>query len=99
MLTDDPTDGALEDLCIRIIKNDYKPEAVIGKIDTAIEELEQENLREFRHRFKSRLHGFFSLTDEFVGDKIGEASDRGAFDWGSGEFDMFDRCIIEGFGM
>ena len=26
-------------------------------------------------------HGFFSLTDRFVGQKIGDAARAGAFDW------------------
>lgn len=44
-------------------------------------------------KFKTKLHSFFSLTDRFVGLKIGEAADAGAFDWDSPELEGLRKMI------
>lgn len=91
--------GTLENFCMKILKTEYNPDAVLKELTGTMANLERQELRTFPHDFKTKLHGFFTLTDKFVGLKIGEASDSGAFDWGSEEFKELNRLLIEGFGI
>ena len=90
-----PTNGTLEDLCVTIIDKSYNPDAVIELIENDMSNLESRELRAFPHKHKSKLHGFFSLTDRFVGDKVGEAAAAGAFDWNNEKLSVLKRMIIE----
>lgn len=92
-LDSDPVEGTLEDLCLKIIKEDYLADAVLSEIEDTMGKLKTAGIREFPHEFKTKLHSFFSLTDRFVGLKIGEAADAGAFDWDSPELDGLRKMI------
>ena len=92
-----PVEGTLEDMCIKMIKEDYQPEEVIDSFEKTMEKLEEEKIREYPHPFKSKMHGFFSLTDKFVGMKIGEAAKAGAFDWNHPELKELNRMMLESF--
>lgn len=72
--------GALEDLCLAILA-EKNHGAILNEIDGLMEKLEDKYSRKFPHEFKSKLHSYFSVTDEFVSLKIGEAARAGAFDW------------------
>ena len=97
-LNDNPTEGTLEDLCLRLLKEEYQPEIVIDKISDIMSCLKNKGVRYFKHDFKTRLHSFFSLTDGFVGSKVGEAARYGAFNWESIELEYLYKMIIEAFG-
>ena len=76
----DTENGALEDLCLQIL-NDEKANQVIAYSDGLINSLEKTELRTFPHKNKARLHTYFSVTDDFISLKVGEAAKAGAFDW------------------
>ena len=92
-----PIDGTLEDMCLKMIKKDYQPNVVIDKFEKSMKELENDGIREYSHPFKSKMHGFLSLTDKFVGMKIGEAARAGAFDWNHPELAELNRIMQESF--
>ena len=68
------------------------------KISDIMNCLKNKGVRYFKHDFKTRLHSFFSLTDGFVGSKVGEAARYGAFNWESIELEYLYKMIIEAFG-
>ncbi len=90
-----PCNGTLEDLCIQIIKPEYLPEKVLDKVVNVMQELSSDRVRSFKHEFKTKLHSFFSLTDDFVGSKVGEAARYGAFDWSSERLFGLKKLIME----
>lgn len=73
--------GTLEDLCLSILKEEQSP-AILEEIDNFLNLLNDKHQRKFPHIFKSKLHTYFSVTDDFVSLKIGEAARAGAFEWG-----------------
>ena len=73
-------EGTLEDLCLSILKENNN-ETILQEIQKFLDVLKREHKREFPHEFKSKLHTYFSVTDDFVSLKIGEAAMAGAFDW------------------
>lgn len=87
-------DGTLENLCLSIL-NEENSQVILGEIDTFFNTLENSHNRVFPHRFKSRLHTYFSVTDKFVSFKIGEAAKAGAFDWEHEQLGTL-RQFIEG---
>ena len=89
--------GTLEHLCMDIIRREYQPEIVLPRIFGLMNKLEEDNIRTFRHGFKSKLHGFASMTDQFVGLKLGEMAKAGAFDWNSEKLAGLSDCLMEGF--
>ena len=69
-------------LCLSILAEDNN-EAILLEIDKLIQTLGKEFGRKFPHEFKTKLHSYFSVTDEFVSLKIGEAAKAKAFNWHS----------------
>lgn len=88
--------GTLEDLCISILKETDVPDIIttIGKFLNTIEAKRQ---TPFRYPHKSKLHTYFSITDKYVGQKIGEAARSGAFDWDSERLKPMTSFICELF--
>lgn len=88
------TNGTLEDLCIRILKQDDLTQKILEEDQVFLEKVE--NIRDIRlkRRHKNLLHSYFSATDDYVGAKIGEAARYGAFDWASKELDEI-KCFLE----
>lgn len=86
-------EGTLEDLCLSILKEDASFE-ILTEIDTFLKLLEERHQREFRHEFKAKLHTYFSITDKFVGMKIGEAANAGAFDWNSVKLNSLKTFLL-----
>lgn len=80
---EDPVAGTLEDLCLSILNQPDAPE-LLEVVDDFLDRLEGGRGREFGHRFKTRLHTYLAVSDDYVGMKIGEAARAGAFSW-SGE--------------
>ena len=89
--------GTLEHLCMELIKDEFAPELILPKISEFMSGLEKDHLRQFKHNFKSKIHSFISMTDPFVGLKIGEAARAGAFDWNNPALTGLNSCLIEGF--
>lgn len=86
--------GALEDLCLSILAEDNN-EAILAEIDKLIQTLGKEFGRKFPHEFKTKLHSYFSVTDEFVSLKIGEAAKAKAFNWYSEKLIPLKNFIVE----
>ena len=76
-----PAKGTLEDLCLNILSDKYVP--ILDEIVDFMESLAQNEKRTFPHEFKTKLHTWFSVTDDFVSMKVGEAARAGAFNWES----------------
>lgn len=72
--------GTLEDLCIEILK-ESEADGITTMVDEFLDTIENKRQAALRHRHKSKLHTYFSVTDKYVGQKIGEAARSGAFDW------------------
>lgn len=77
---EDPVAGTLEDLCLSILNQPDAPE-LLEAVDGFLDRLEGGRGREFGHRFKTRLHTYLAVSDDYVGMKIGEAARAGAFGW------------------
>ncbi|MGM9771341.1 MAG: DUF3226 domain-containing protein, partial [Segatella copri] len=75
-------DGTLEDLCLSILAEECGF-GIIGDIQNFMDELGFKYNRKYPHEFKTKLHTYFSVTDEYVSLKVGEAARAGAFDWNS----------------
>jgi hypothetical protein len=61
-----------------------------------MESLKENRNREFPHEFKTKLHTYFSVTDDYVTMKIGEAARAGAFDWNNDKLSTLKDFIMEG---
>lgn len=59
------SNGALEDLCMSILK-EHDATKVTGRIDTFLDTLKRDGLRNFTHLHKTRLHTYFSITNDFI---------------------------------
>lgn len=94
-LDDKSEKGTLEDLCSCLVRDDFKPDYTFENIDFLMNKFEEDGVRKFKYEFKTRLHTFFAMTNEFVGMKIGEASKAGAFDWKNKRLDYFKKFISE----
>ena len=68
--------GTLEDLCLITVEGDPCLDCVAQYIE-CIEGLNEP----MRWRHKMRLHAFLAGKDAYVGAKIGEAANQGAWDW------------------
>lgn len=93
---DKPINGTLEDLCVKLLKDDYRDE-VLKCEEAFFNELKSNNYRKLRHVFKSKLHTYFSVTEDYISAKVGEAAKWGAFDWESKELDSLKEFIAMGF--
>lgn len=86
--------GTLEDLCLDILA-EKNAKNTLADIDEFIAKLERERNRTFPHKFKAKLHTYFSVTDKFVSLKIGEAAKAGAFDWNSKKLEPLRNFLLE----
>ena len=85
-----PQAGTLEDLCLRILaKTDAQ--IVLADADIALEPYKAQLPR----LQKNRLHTYFSLTNEFVSLKIGEAAKAQAFRWSTPEIESLKSFLLE----
>ena len=87
-----PTAGTLEDLCLKILA---KPDASVcmEEVNVFLERLETEHGKNFSHKFKTQLHAYFAVSDDYVGMKIGEAANAKAFDWSSSELEPLKNFV------
>lgn len=73
-------EGTLEDLCLSILA-DASAENTLKEIDLFLKRLECHRKVPFSRIFKAKLHTYFSVHQDYVSLKIGEAAAAGAFDW------------------
>ncbi len=72
--------GTLEDLCLSILAETDSGE-ILGDIQRFMDRLSADRGRTFPHEFKTKLHTYLSVTDDYVALKVGESARAGAFDW------------------
>lgn len=81
--------GTLEDLAIKILKEDHDSEVaaeiLMAKSQELLNYINQQRVSELPRLHKNLLHMVFSGTDKFVDLKIGEAATARAFNWESSE--------------
>lgn len=82
--------GTLEDLCLRIFKENANNELIDSYLDDF-----QNKKGSFKHIHKNKLHTLFSFTDKYVGYKIGETANFGGFDFDSHHLEPFLKLINE----
>ena len=80
VLHDCAKEGTLEDLCLSILA-DPSADDTLNEINLFLERLESCCQKSFSRIFKAKLHTYFSVHNDFVSLKIGEAAAAGAFDW------------------
>jgi hypothetical protein len=83
--------GTLEDLCLKIIA-DYDKDIILDIVEAATSAIEERN-GFLKRKHKNELHTFLSLTDNFVGLKIGESAKAGAFDFDSPYFTPLKQLL------
>ena len=77
------TAGTLEDLCLNTLASPDK-DGILAIADCAIESVINQTGR-LKRSHKNRFHTYLSLTNDFVGMKIAQASRKKAFDFCSDE--------------
>jgi len=85
--------GTLEDLCLNIL-SDSNSGTVLGFVDSVIQ-ARQDVVTVFKRPHKNKLHTYLSLTDEFVGLKIGESARANAFDFTARVFESFRVMLLK----
>ncbi|MBF0550069.1 MAG: hypothetical protein HQK60_06000 [Deltaproteobacteria bacterium] len=68
--------GALEDLCLEIAKVNPVLECADDFLKCV-----RDRYQSPKHENKSRLHAYLSMVEDYAGDKLGEASAKGAWDY------------------
>lgn len=91
-----PTTGALEDLCWNILANDPRHE-MRSDVTSFVSRMKEKYHSISAHEHKSKLHSFFSVNENLISLKIGEASRAGAFDWNSNYLQPLKDIIEQGF--
>lgn len=80
--------GTLEDLCLEIVKDNTTFECV----DQYLECLRSKG-RKITRPHKTKLHSYLAGENDFVGLKVGEASNAGAWDWNHSSLKPFKDVI------
>ena len=89
------TTGALEDLCWEILL-DERADDYRSDVQAFIEQINQKYGSITTHVHKGRLHTYFSVKDNLVSLKVGEAARAGAFDWNHEHLQSLRKLIEEG---
>ncbi len=82
--------GNLEEFCLTALA---KPSShdILSEIEAMVKKYQ------FKREHKNRLHCYFSLTDEYVGMKIGEACGAGAFHFDSPAMEALKNFLLRFF--
>jgi hypothetical protein len=72
--------GTLEDLCLSTLKHPSK-DMILDIARNAVSSAVEQVCCEFSREHKNKLHTYLSLTNEYVGLKIGESAKANAFDF------------------
>jgi hypothetical protein len=76
---DSSTNGTLEDLCLGALSSANK-DTILNITDAAVSSASAQ-AGAFSREHKNKLHTYLSLTNEYVGLKIGESAKARAFDF------------------
>lgn len=83
--------GTLEDLCLETLAGDSAE--VLRKIaDHAVTSVNSQ-LGPLKRQHKNMLHTYLSLTDHFVGMKIGESAKANAYDFSACRLDPLKKLL------
>lgn len=96
--SDHPTTGTLEDLCWEILK-EQENNGLRGEVQQFVGHVKNVYQTIVAHEHKSKLHTFFSVNEDFISLKIGEAARVGAFDWNHEKLKSLRELIAGGFSM
>jgi len=88
---DNPQNGTLEDLCLSILKKDNAT-SILNDADSVLAKYI------LKRPHKNRIHTYFSITDEFVSLKIGEAAKVGAFSFYGQAIDSLKSFLLKMHG-
>jgi len=83
--------GTLEDLYIENL-TEVNAGAVIGDVRSFLDSLKVKG-RKFTWFHKTMLHTYFSVTDDYVSKKIGQATEAGAFNFECNEMSMLKELM------
>ena len=86
--------GTLEDLCLSILSV-TSADNTVEHIDKFFANLEKYRGKPFGRIFKAKLHIYFSVHNDYVSLKIGEAAKAGAFDWKNATLNPLKNFIRE----
>mgnify|MGYP001029752010 CR=1 FL=1 len=84
--------GTLEDLCMSILA-EPEVDKVTDRVDCFLDTLRQDGLRHFAYLHKTKLHTYFSVTNNFVTKNVGVAAKAGAFNWSHPNLDPLKDCL------
>ena len=90
-LSSSKRNGTLEDLYIENLKED-DVERLVNDIQSFLFALKSKG-RHFKWFHKAKIHTYFSVTDEFVSKKIGQATEAGAFNFECVEMNMLKELL------
>ena len=90
--------GTLEDLCSKIFSpndNSDIADKISELVENHIQVVEKISDIKFKTRHKNRLHLLFGSTNDFVGDKLGEAAKKNAFDFSDAKLNYLKKKILQ----
>ena len=90
-----PVPGAIEDLCWSILTVDN--DQICADIRQFVNDIKNRYHTIQTHEHKSRLHTYFSVNENLISLKIGEAAKAGAFDWYSKNLNTLHDFIAAEF--
>lgn len=82
-INSDNKNGTLEDLCLKTLVSPDK-EKVLRISNGAVESYEKQ-IGKLKRPHKNRLYAYLSLSDKFVGKKLGQSAEAKAFDFQSSD--------------
>lgn len=86
--------GTLEDFCTEIFNlSDDNTQKIMSLVEEHMNKLNASDIT-FKTPHKNRLHLFLDSTNNFIGNKIGEAASRKAFDLASDKFSVLKTRIL-----
>lgn len=87
--------GTLEDFCSEIFNlSDSNTQTILSLVAEHMNKLSDSNIT-FKTPHKNRLHLCLDSTNNFIGNKIGEAASRKAFDFSSDKFSVLKTRIMD----
>jgi hypothetical protein len=90
---ENPENGTLEDLCLKILSKE-DAQLILNTTDSTLENYK----KQLKQLNKNRLHTYFSLTNEYVTLKIGEAANAKAFKFSGPEIDSLKSFLLQMHG-
>ena len=91
----DNANGTLEDLCLSTLNpTEDKEGKLLKAADNAVKQV-----GELQRPHKNRLHTYLSLTDKFVGLKIGESAKANAFDFSAAQVNPLKILLSQILGL